>query len=332
MTHIAIIGAKGIVGQEILSLLHTKKFSFTGLTLFGREQSSLTYKENVFPIIPLHSENIGSYDLAFFCAGSVVSEKFIPEFRKKTDLIIDLSSHFRMDPFVPLIVPEVNIEQVYDHSGLIASPNCIAIIASVALYPLHQQYRLKRAIIATYQAASGAGYKAMEALLEETKHYLLTKKSPPSFFPVPYAFNLFLHNSPTDAFGFNAEERKVQVEIQKILSIPNCAISPTCVRVPTLRAHSMSINAEFNYEMELFDAIEIIQNAPGIQYCIKATPQMASGEEDIFCGRLRRDPAINGLDMWVMGDQLLKGAALNAYQIAKYITSERTVKPKICGE
>lgn len=319
MTHIAIIGAKGIVGQEILSLLHTKKFSFTSLTLFGREQSSLTYKENVLPIIPLHSENIGSYDLAFFCAGSVVSQKFITEFRKKTDLIIDLSSYFRMDKQVPLIVPEVNIGQGYHHSGLIASPNCIAAIASLALYPLHQQYKLKRAVITTYQAASGAGYKAMQALLEETEHYLLDKKSSPSFFPVPYAFNLFLHNSPTDAFGFNAEERKIQKEIQKILSIPNCPISPTCVRVPTLRAHSMSINAEFLYPIELSEAIEAIQNAPGIQYSPNATPQMASGKEDVFCGRLRRDESINGLDIWVMGDQLLKGAALNAYQIAEYL-------------
>lgn len=319
MTKIAIIGAKGIVGKEILSLLHTKKFPFTDLTLFGREKSSLSYKDNVFPIIPLHTENIASYDLAFFCAGSTISAKFIPEFRKKTDLIIDLSSHFRMDAKVPLIVPEVNIEQAYNHPGLIASPNCIAAIASVALYPLHEKCRLKRAVITTYQAASGAGYRAMEALLAETKHYLLDKKSSPSFFPVSYAFNLFLHNSPTDDFGFNAEERKVQEEIQKILSIPNCAISPTCVRVPTLRAHSMSINAEFTYEIELSDAIEIIQNAPGIQYCTKATPQMASGREDVFCGRLRRDPSINGLDMWVMGDQLLKGAALNAYQIAKQL-------------
>lgn len=319
MTQIAIIGAKGIVGQEILSLLHTKKFAFTELTLFGREESSLSYKDNVFPIIPLRSENIASYDLSFFCAGSAVSEKFIPEFREKTDLIIDLSSHFRMDPLVPLIVPEVNIEQSYNHSGLIASPNCIAAIASVALYPLHQQYRLKRAVIATYQAASGAGYRAMEALLAETEHYLLDKKSEPRFFPVPYAFNLFLHNSPTDAFGFNAEERKIQEEIQKILSIPDCPISPTSVRVPTLRAHSMSINAEFHYAIDLSDAIDTIRNAPGIQYCRNATPQMASGKEEVFCGRLRRDPFINGFDMWVMGDQLLKGAALNAYQIAEQL-------------
>ena len=319
MTQVAIIGAKGIVGQEILSLLHTKKFSFTDLTLFGREKSYLSYKENVFPIIPLRTESIASYDIAFFCAGSAVSEKFIPEFRKKTALIIDLSSHFRMDPLVPLIVPEVNIEQAYDHSGLIASPNCIAIIASVALHPLHQQYRLKRAVIATYQAASGAGYRAMQALIEETEHYLLHKKSAPSFFSVPYAFNLFLHNSPTDAFGFNAEERKIQEEIQKIVSIPNCPISPTSVRVPTLRAHSMSINAEFHYDIELSHAIDAIRNAPGIQYCTNATPQMASGKEDVFCGRLRRDPSINGLDMWVMGDQLLKGAALNAYQIAEQL-------------
>lgn len=322
MTHIAIIGAKGIVGQEILSLLHTKKFSFTNLTLFGREKSSLSYKDNVFPIIPLHTENIASYDLAFFCAGSVASEQFIPKFRKKTDLIIDLSSHFRMDAQVPLIVPEVNIEQGYHHSGLIASPNCIAAIASVALHPLHQQYRLKRAVITTYQAASGAGYRAMEALLQETEHYLLDKKSEARFFPVPYAFNLFLHNSPTDAFGFNAEERKIQEEIQKILFIPDCPISPTCVRVPTLRAHSMSINAEFHYDIEPLDAIDTIRNAPGIQYCTKATPQMASGEEDVFCGRLRRDPSINGLDMWVMGDQLLKGAALNAYQIAECVLAK----------
>ena len=201
MTQVAIIGAKGIVGQEILSLLHTKKFSFTDLTLFGREKSSLSYKENVFPIIPLRTESIASYDIAFFCAGSAVSEKFIPEFRKKTALIIDLSSHFRMDPLVPLIVPEVNIEQAYDHSGLIASPNCIAIIASVALHPLHQQYRLKRAVIATYQAASGAGYRAMQALIEETEHYFYIKKAlllfSPFRMPLIYSY-IILQQTPLD--------------------------------------------------------------------------------------------------------------------------------------
>lgn len=319
---VAIIGAKGVVGQEILSLFHTKKFPFTELTLFGREESSLSYKENIFPIVPLRTENIASYDLAFFCAGAHVSEKFIPEFRKKTHLVIDLSSHFRMEPEVPLIVPEVNIEHAYNHSGLIASPNCIAAIASLALYPLHQQYKLKRAIITTYQAASGAGYKAVEALLQETKNYLTDQTSHSSFFGVPYAFNLFLHNSPLDAFGYSAEERKVQGELQKILSIPNCPISPTCVRVPTLRAHSMSINAEFIREIAMVDVIDIIQNSPGVQYCPNATPEMASEKEDIFCGRLRRDPSINGLDMWIIGDQLLKGAALNAYQIAEHVMSK----------
>lgn len=316
---VAIIGAKGVVGQEILSLFHTKKFPFTELTLFGREESSLSYKENIFPIIPLLTENIASYDLAFFCAGAHVSEKFIPAFRKKTHLVIDLSSHFRMEAEVPLVVPEVNIEQAYNHSGLIASPNCIAGIASVVLHPLHQQYKLKRAIITTYQAASGAGYKAVEALLQETQHYLTEQTSIPSFFAVPYAFNLFLHNSPIDAFGYSAEERKVQEELQKILSIPHCPISPTCVRVPTLRAHSMSINAEFIDDIVLTDVIDIIQNSPGVQYCPNVTPQMASEREDVFCGRLRRDPSINGLDMWIIGDQLLKGAALNAYQIAEYL-------------
>lgn len=316
---VAIIGAKGVVGQEIVSLLHTKKLPFTELTLFGREESILSYRENIFPIVRLLTENIASYDLAFFCAGAHVSEKFIPEFRKKTHLVIDLSSHFRIEPEVPLIVPEVNIEQAYNHSGLIASPNCIAIIASLALHPLHQQYKLKRAIITTYQAASGAGYKAVEALLQETQHYLTKQTSNPSFFAVPYAFNLFLHNSPIDAFGYSAEERKVQKELQKILSIPNCPISPTCVRVPTLRAHSVSINAEFTHDILLADVIDIIKNSPGVQYCPNATPQMASKQEDIFCGRLRRDSSINGLDMWIIGDQLLKGAALNAYQIAEHV-------------
>lgn len=313
---VAIIGAKGVVGQEILSLLQKKKFPISTVTLFGREKSSTC---NLLPVIPLTIENIASYDLAFFCAGAHISEKFVPEFRKKTHLIIDLSSHFRMHEDVPLIIPEVNIQQAYNHSGLIASPNCIAAIASVALYPLHQQYKLKRAVITTYQAASGAGYKAVQALLQETQHYLTEKTSASSFFGIPYAFNLFLHNSPIDAFGYSAEERKVQEELQKILSIPNCPISPTCVRVPTLRAHSMSINAEFIDDIRIADVIDIIQNSPGVQYCPNATPQMASEREDVFCGRLRRDPSINGLDMWIIGDQLLKGAALNAYQIAAHL-------------
>lgn len=331
MNRIAIIGAKGAVGQEILSLLQKKKFPISSLTLFGRKEDYLSYGEDVFPIVPLAPENIDSYDLAFFCAGATVSKNFVPEFRKKTDLIIDLSSHFRMERDVPLIVPEVNIQEAYNHSGLIASPNCIAIIASVALNPFHRQYELKRAVITTYQAASGAGYKAMEALIQETNDYLLHKKRASSFFPVPYAFNLFLHNSPLDSFGFNGEERKVQEEIQKILSIPNCSISPTCVRVPTLRAHSISINAEFINDIQSNNIMDFIENAPGIRYCKDITPQTANGQEDVFCGRLRRDPSINGIDMWIIGDQLLKGAALNAYQIAEHVTSKSRLGAKPCS-
>lgn len=326
MTRIAIVGARGVVGQEILSLLQKKKFPISSLTLFGRQKDYLSFGEEVFSVIPLTTENIGSYDLTFFCAGATASRNFVPEFRKKTDLIIDLSSHFRMKRDVPLIVPEVNIQEAYNHSGLISSPNCVATIASVALHPLNREYQLKRAVITTYQAASGAGYKAMEALIQETNDYLLDKKSAPSFFPVPYAFNLFLHNSPVDSFGFNAEERKIQEEMQKILSIPNCAISPTCVRVPTLRAHSMSINAEFKNDVTSGNLVELIQNARGIRYLTDITPQSANGQEEVFCGRLRRDPSINGIDMWVIGDQLLKGAALNAYQIAEYVTSKSPLK------
>lgn len=322
MTRIAIVGARGAVGHEILSLLQKKNFPMSSLTLFGREKNYLTCEKEIFPIVPLATENIGSYDLAFFCAGSIVSKNFVPEFRKKTDLVIDLSSQFRMDKEVPLIVSEVNMQEAYNHSGLIASPNCVAIIASVALYPIHRHYELTRAVITTYQAASGAGYKAMDALLQETNRYLLHKESIASFFSVPYAFNLFLHNSPVDSLGFNAEERKVQEEIQKILSLPHSAISPTCVRVPTLRAHSISINAEFRNEVIVSDLIDLIQKAPGIRYQTDITPQIASGQEEVFCGRLRRDPSINGIDMWVIGDQLLKGAALNAYQIAEQVTSK----------
>lgn len=326
MTRIAIVGARGIVGQEIVSLLRKKKFPITSLTLFGKQKGYLSVEDEVFPIIPLRAENIGFYDLTFLCAGAQVSKNFVSEFCTKVDLIIDLSSHFRMKRDVPLIVPEVNLQEVHNHSGLIASPNCIATIASIALHPFHSQYGLKRAVITTYQAASGAGYRAMEALTQETNQYLLNKTSVPSFFSVPYAFNLFLHDSPIDSLGFNTEERKVQEEIQKILSIPNCAISPTCVRVPVLRAHSMSINAEFKNDITSNNLIDFIKDAPGIRYQPDITPQTAQGQENIFYGRLRRDPSINGVDMWVIGDQLLKGAALNAYQIAEYVTTQSLLK------
>jgi aspartate-semialdehyde dehydrogenase len=241
--------------------------------------------------------------------------------------VIDNSSAFRMQTDVPLVIPEINAAAIAAHKGIIANPNCSAIIAGTPLWPLHRAFGLKRLILSTYQAASGAGAAAMRELIDSTRATLDGKTYPPKVLPHPYAFNLFSHNSAVDPeSGYNGEERKIIEETRKIFAAPELRISATCVRVPVLRAHAISITAEFARDFDLDAVRNTLATAPGVRIVddwknnLFPMPRDASEQDDILVGRIRRDvsdPQGRALALFVAGDQLLKGAALNAIQIGE---------------
>ncbi|MDX8430691.1 MAG: Asd/ArgC dimerization domain-containing protein [Candidatus Algichlamydia australiensis] len=275
---IAIVGSTGMVGKELQTFLLNhpiKKFS------------SRT---------PLSKSSFEDLDLAFFCSSNKISKEWVPVALASNTFVIDLSSAYREDPQIPLVIPEINGHLLENNPRLVSSPNCTASILSLALFPLHKLFGIKKIILSSYQAISGAGRKSYEELLSQT-----AKKEG------PLAFNLYLH--PGD------EEEKVVFETRKIFNLPALPISATCVRVPTLRAHSISVFAEFSSPVELGDAKKVLQHQPGIAL-EQVTPQEASGKEEVFVGRIRKESS-HALHLWIVGDQLLKGAALNAFQIAK---------------
>ena len=274
--------------------------------------------------IPLEVLSPFDADLAFFAAGASVSKEWIP---KANALCIDSSSAFRESH--PLVIPEINAHALQNHQNIITSPNCAATILLMPLAPLHRLYRAKRIIVSTYQAASGAGAHLVKHLEEETRA-VLEQQYYPTPLPYPYAFNLFPHTSELHENGYVGEELKMLHETRKILEDPTITLSATCVRVPVLRAHSLSANIEFHQPFQLEEAIAAVKAMPGV--CLFedrtknrfATPFDATDKEPIFCGRFRIDPSQpNTLEFWAVGDQLLKGAALNAVQIAEQLLSLR---------
>lgn len=327
--NIGIVGASGAVGLEILKLLKKRNFPIKTLKCFGSSHSEGTYLsfgENEIIIEKLSANFSSSLDLVFFSAGSSVSRKYIPLALESGAIVIDNSSAFRLEENVPLVIPEVNPEALQNHNSLIANPNCAAILLLMALAPLHRLAKLKRVVVSTYQAASGAGLRAMNDLKLETLAHLQGSSYERAVIPHPYAFNLFLHNSPLDENGYVEEEIKILQESRKIINDPSIQIAATCVRVPVLRSHAEAINAEFHNPISSKEARLILQNTPGVEiledYIQNRFPMPidATGKDSIFCGRIREDLSQkNTLDLWVVGDQLLKGAALNAVQIAEML-------------
>ncbi len=315
---VAVIGATGAVGQEIVRLLIERQFPFQTVRLFASTKS-VGKTVHSFPVEAL--ETLDGVDLAFFCAGSAVSKEWIP----KTDCIcIDSSSAFRST--APLVIPEINAHAI--QGKLISSPNCAATILLMPLFPLHRRFKVKRVVVSTYQAASGAGAHLMHQLQEETRAFL--EKRPYShILSIPYVFNLYPHNSPLHPNGYVEEELKILHETRKILEDHEIQVSATCVRVPVLRAHSIAANVEFRRPFSLDQIYEALQNIPGLKLFEDreknrfATPFDATGKNEIFCGRFRIDPSQpNTLEFWAVGDQLLKGAALNAVQIAETLNQK----------
>ena len=327
---VAIVGATGAVGVELLACLEQRKFPLQELKLFASARSAgkaMQFRGTDLRVEELTESSFAGVHIGLFSAGSGTTKKFAPAAVKAGTVIVDNSSAFRMDPNVPLVVPEINREAIFGHTGIIANPNCSAIISITPLWPVHRVNRIKRLIISAYQAASGAGAAAMHELEESTRAYLEGRKFEHKVLPHPYAFNAFSHNTKIDpATGHNEEETKVINETRKIFGDPDIAIGITCVRIPVLRAHCVSVTFECERPITPEEVRSLISKAPGVRVVDDQErnyfpmPVDASGQDDILVGRIRRDLSDStgrSISIFSAGDQLLKGAALNAVQIAE---------------
>src|ERR1700730_6962089 len=329
---VAIAGATGAVGVEFLRLLEERHFPISKLLLLASARSAgktMRFDGRDVLVEELTEDSFQNIDIAFFSAGGSISKKYAPIAARAGAVVVDNSSAFRMDPKVPLVIPEINPEAIAAHDGIIANPNCSTIIAIVPLWPIHKKNRIKRMIVATYQAASGAGAAAMEELRESTRAHLEGRPYENTVLPHPYAFNLFSHNSKVDPTnGYNEEEIKVIRETHKIFGDSSIRVTATCVRVPVLRAHSIAINFECERPITAAQVSELLKTAPGVKIVDDPErnyfpmPKDASGQDRILVGRVRQDisdPSGRSIALFVAGDQLLKGAALNAVQIAELL-------------
>ncbi|MHC5059946.1 MAG: aspartate-semialdehyde dehydrogenase [Planctomycetota bacterium] len=327
--NVAIAGVTGAVGQEFLAILAERDFPIDSLRVLASQRSKgkkIEFKGKEYAVEVLSEDSFDNIDIALFSAGAGRSREFASAAVKAGAVVVDNSSAFRMDPDVPLVIPEINPEAIEQHKGIIANPNCSTIIGIVPIWPLHKANPVKRIIVSTYQAASGAGMGAMLELEQQTREILGGKEPTCNLLQYQLAFNLFSHNSALDDEGYNLEEMKMVNETRKIFDCPDIAITCTCVRVPVLRAHCESINVEFTDPITPQQVTELLSMAPGVSILDDRQnnrfpmPIDAAGKDDCFVGRIRRDISIpddRGINLWVAGDQLRKGAALNAVQIAE---------------
>ncbi|NJO40742.1 MAG: aspartate-semialdehyde dehydrogenase [Cyanobacteria bacterium CRU_2_1] len=337
MYQVAILGATGAVGTELLTLLAERDFPVANLKLLASARSTgqrLTFKGEEFNVEAVDDRSFDGIDLVLASAGGSISKAWAPKIVEAGAVMVDNSSTFRMNPDVPLVVPEINPQAVAGHNGIIANPNCSTIIMNVAVYPLHQVQPIQRIMAATYQSVSGAGARAMEELKTQSLAILDGQAPKADIFPYPIAFNLFPHNSALNELGYCEEEMKMINETRKIFSAPNLRITATCVRVPVLRAHSEAINLEFSSPFSIVQAREILSQAPGVkltedwQANYFPMPIEASGQDEVLVGRIRQDISNpNGLELWLSGDQIRKGAALNAIQIAELLAAQDLIRP-----
>jgi len=327
---VAVMGATGAVGVEMIECLRKRNFPLRSLRLFASARSAgqrVQFGQQTLVVEELREESLDGIDIALFSAGSSISKRFGPLLAERGTIVVDNSSAFRMDPNVPLVVPEINADAIEQHRNIIANPNCAAILSITPLWPIHQLNPIRRLILSTYQAASGAGAAAMAELEESTRAHLAGQSYEPKVLPHPYAFNVFSHNTRIDATtGYNEEETKVMQETRKIFNEPTLRITATCVRVPVLRAHCVSINFECENRITPEEVRSILETAPGVKLVDDPErnyfpmPKDASGRDELLVGRIRQDlsdPSNRSISLFVAGDQLLKGAALNAVQIAE---------------
>lgn len=329
---IAIAGVTGAVGAEFIACLNKRNFPVGTLKALASARSAgktVEFRGQKVVIEELTENSFDGVDIVLFSAGSGPAKRFAPAAVKAGAVVIDNSSAFRMTPSVPLVIPEINAQRIREHKGIIANPNCSAITALVPLWPIHRKNRIKRAIISTYQAASGAGAAAMAELVESTRAHLEGRPFTPNVIPHPYAFNVFSHNTAIDPeTGYNDEETKVIHETRKIFEDDAIRVGVTCVRVPVLRAHSQSITIECERPITENEVRAILSDAPGVKIVDDRVknyfpmPLDASGQDDVLVGRIRKDlsdPSGHSIALFVAADQLLKGAALNAVQIAEQL-------------
>ncbi len=329
--NVAVVGVTGVVGQEMLNCLEKRNFPVGNIKALASSRSAgktIKFKGKDLTIEEATTGSFKGVDIALMAVEADQSQEFSPAAVKAGAVVVDNSSAYRMDPDCPLVVPEVNPADVkLAKKGIIANPNCSTIIMNVPVWPLHQVNPIKRIIVSTYQAASGAGRPAMEELEANAKAWAKGEAFKPSVFPYQLFMNLFSHNSKLGDKGYNQEEWKMTKETHKIFHAPEIAVAATCVRVPVMRAHCESINLEFTRPMTPEEATAILAKAPGIKIlddrANNRSPQPldVAGHDEIYVGRIREDLSLpgRGLWLWVSGDQILKGAALNAVQIAELL-------------
>jgi aspartate-semialdehyde dehydrogenase len=327
--HIAIVGATGAVGAEFFRVLERRNFPVASIRALASGKSvgkKVRFRNESIAVEELNENSFDKVDVAFFSAGGEISRKFVPIARNVGAVVIDNSSVFRLEPDVPLVIPEINGQDVKQHHGVIANPNCTTAVALMAIYPLHRAFGVQRVFAASYQAVSGSGQRAINELKEQIAAAAQDRQSQPQVYPHRIAFNVLPH---VDVFlddGYTKEEMKMQNEGRKIMHLPEFRASVTCVRVPVYRAHSVAVSAEFERKVSVEQAREVLAKAPGLELVDEPqknrypVPLNVAGKDNCEVGRVRLDCALeNGLAFWVSGDQLLKGAALNAVQIAELL-------------
>jgi len=327
--HIAVVGATGAVGAELLRVLERRSFPVASLRPIGSARSAgktIRFHDDLITVEELTERSFDKIDIVFFSAGSENSRKWVPIARQAGAIVIDNSSVFRMEPDVPLVIPEINGEDVRKHHGLIANPNCTTAVALMAIYPLHRAFGVRRVFAASYQAVSGSGGRAIEELRHQVELAAQDRQLTPQVYPHPIAFNVLPHVDVFLESGYTKEEMKMQNEGRKIMHLPEFRASVTCVRVPVYRAHSVAVSGEFERKVSVEQAREVLAKAPGLELVDEPQsnrypmPLNVAGKDNCEVGRVRIDCAFeNGLSFWVCGDQLLKGAALNAVQIAELL-------------
>jgi aspartate-semialdehyde dehydrogenase len=326
---VAVVGVTGAAGQTTLRILEERKFPVRSLRVFASERSvgkTVTFAGESLRVDAVGPEAFRGVEIAFFSAGSAQSREFAPQAVKAGAVVVDKSNAFRMDPAVPLVVPEINPEAARGHRGIVASPNCTTVVTVMPLAPLHRAARLRRVVATSYQAVSGAGVNGVEDLRQQTLAWARGEPIVPRFFPHQIAFNLIPHIDKFGEGGYTGEEWKLVNEVRKILETPDLRISPTTVRVPVFTAHSVAVNVETEQRVTAAEARRLFARFPGLRVWDDPAqsrypmPVTVEGQDDCVVGRIREDLSLErGLNFWVVGDQLRKGAATNAVQIAELL-------------
>jgi aspartate-semialdehyde dehydrogenase len=326
---VAIAGVTGAVGREFIKILEQRDFPAKSMKMLASSRSigkTVNFKGKEYRVEELTENSFEGIEIALFSAGGARSKQFAPAAVKAGAVVVDNSSAFRMDPEVPLVIPEVNPQAIKKHKGIIANPNCSTIIANVPVWPLHKANPIKRMIVSTYQAVSGAGQAGMSELFNQTKEIIDGKEPTCNKFKYQIAFNIFSHDSAIGPNGYNEEEMKMVKETRKIFDCPEIAITCTCIRIPVMRCHCESINLEFKDSITPDEVRQLLEHAPGVSLIDDRAnnrfpmPLDGTDKDDVYVGRIRQDESVpdnKAINIWVCGDQIRKGAALNAVQIAE---------------